>query len=92
MSNKSKITTHKIYNKKSFLSPNSIYSMSAIHTKIYEDGIAGIRLSDCQHSIKIWNDMNDVTQVVEMLEKIDHIRVALEEFKNEIRANYEYMQ
>lgn len=91
MSNKSKITTHKIYNKKSFLSPNSIYSMSAIHTKIYEDGIAGIRLSDCQQTIKIWNDMNDGSQVVEMLEKIDNIQIVLEEFKNEIRANYEYM-
>lgn len=43
----------KTYNDKIFIAPDSINSMSAIHCKIYEDGKAIIRLSDCHNSIRL---------------------------------------
>jgi len=75
---------HVTYNRKAFLSPNSIKSMSAMHTKIYDDGTAIIRMSDCYNSIKIWNDLNDPQEVKDMLEKIDNITILLQEFRKQV--------
>jgi hypothetical protein len=75
---------HATYNKKSFLAPESIYSMAAVFTKIHSDGIAIIRISDCNRTIKLWNDLNEKVQVKEMLTKITNIQNALEEFKKEV--------
>ncbi|WP_445454074.1 hypothetical protein [Flavobacterium sp. 25HG05S-40] len=79
-----KIKEHVTYNKKGFLAPESITSMSAYFTKIYKNGMAIIRISDCNNTIKIWNDMNDKKQVEEMLTKIDTLQDALDRFKKEI--------
>jgi len=84
MAKKIKKKSHVTYNKKSFLAPESIHSMAAIFTKIYPDGIAIIRISDCNQTIKLWNDLNDKDQVKEMVTKITNIQNALEEFKKEV--------
>jgi hypothetical protein len=75
---------HVSYNKKSFLAPDSILSMAAIHTKIKPDGEASIRISDCNRSIKIWNDLNDKKQCREMITKIESLITGLTEFKKEV--------
>lgn len=43
---KKKPVIHATYNKKVFIAPDDITSMSAIHAKIMPDGIAVVRLSD----------------------------------------------
>ena len=58
--------------------------MAVIFTKIYKDGTAIIRISDCNRTIKLWNDMNEPEQVEEMLTKITTIQKALDEFKKEV--------
>lgn len=75
---------HVTYNRKEFLAPNSITSMSAIHTKIYEDGTAIIRISDCHGSIRIWNDLNDKGGIDEMLIKIGTLLKTLAAFNKEV--------
>lgn len=54
---------HIPFNKKAFVAPESINSMSAVHTKILTDGIAVIRISDCHGSIRWHNDMNKKEEV-----------------------------
>jgi hypothetical protein len=81
---KKKKKVHVTYNKKTFLAPDSILSMAVIHTKIKPCGEAQIRISDCNNTIKLWNDLNDKDQVKEMLTKITNIQNALDEFKKEV--------
>lgn len=81
---KRKPLAHVTYNKKEFLAPNSIRSMSAIHTKIYKDGNAIIRISDCHNSIKIWNNIGDKEEVLEVVDKINTLINSLNDFRNEI--------
>lgn len=78
------VKTHVTYNQKEFISKNSINSMSAIHTKILEDGIAVVRMSDCHGSIKWHNNMNEQKEVDEMLEKLDTAITHLQSFRKEI--------
>lgn len=59
--------------------------MAVIHTKIKPCGEAQIRISDCNNTIKIWNDLNDKKQIVEMLEKIDNLIEPLTQFREEVR-------
>jgi len=82
---KPKSKTHVTYNKKCFLAPDSINSMAVIFTKIYKDGTAIIRISDCNNTIKLWNDMNDKKQIDEMLTKIDSMLGMLTDFRNEVQ-------
>ena len=77
---------HVTYNKKVFVAPNSINSMSAIHTKILSDGIAVVRISDCHGSIKWWNDLNKKEEVSEMLVKIDTALAILTEMRGQVAA------
>jgi hypothetical protein len=59
--------------------------MSAIHCKIDETGIAKLTISDCNNSIRIWNDFNNREGKIEMILKIDSLIAELKEFKNEIK-------
>jgi hypothetical protein len=86
---KKKKKVHVTYNKKVFLAPDSILSMSAIHTKILSDGTAILRISDCNNSVRIWNDLNDKDQVKEMVTKITSIQNTLEEFKKGVKIKLE---
>lgn len=85
MANKNKKRQHVPYNRKEFIAKTSINSMSAIHTKILEDGTAVVRLSDCHGSIKWHNDMNEKSQIIEFIEKIDTVVAHLQEFRKEIK-------
>ncbi len=87
---KAKKIIHGTYNSKIFLVPESINSMAAIFTKIYKSGIAIIRISDCNNTIKLWNDLNDPDEVVEMMTKITNVQNELEKFKQEIKLKSPY--
>lgn len=76
---------HVTYNKKAFLAPDSIRSKAAIHTKILNDGTAIVRISDCNTSIRIWNDFNSKEEKQEMLEKVQTLQVYLHDFGEEIK-------
>lgn len=82
---KHKKTKHVTYNKKTFLAPESILSMAAIHTKIRDDGTAILRISDCNTSVRIWNDFNDENQKQEMLLKVKTLISSLQNFETEIK-------
>jgi hypothetical protein len=92
MSKKGKIKKahHVTYNKKMFLAPDSINSMAAIHCKIKEDGIAMIRISDCNNSIRIWNDFNSEKEKKEMLLKIEILQKHLLDFRQEIETRINF--
>lgn len=81
---KNKFKEHVTYNSKIFLAPDSILSMAVIHTKIKKCGEAQIRISDCNSTIKLWNDINNRDQVKEMLTKIDNLKIQLELFKKQV--------
>jgi len=76
------------YNIKAFLSPNSEWSMSCFHAKIHADGIAQFRIHDCNQGIKIWNDLNEIGQTKEMVEKLLTLSDAAKEFAEFIKQNY----
>ena len=82
--NKSKPLAHVTYNEKAFLAPKSILSMAAIHTKIKPEGIAILRISDCNQSIRIWNDFNTKEGKIEMIVKLDMLINQLTHFKAEV--------
>lgn len=82
---KSKIL-HVTFNKKEFLASESIRSMAAVHTKILADGTAILRVSDCNTSVRIWNDFNNKEEVKEMLLKVGNLRAVLYEFEQEIKS------
>jgi hypothetical protein len=77
---------HVTYNQKGFLAPNSIRSMAVVHTKILKDGIAIVRISDCNNSIRIWNDFNDAEEKKEMLSKVDNLIDNLQAFRVNIKS------
>lgn len=81
-SKKSKV--HVTYNQKAFLAPKSILSMAAIHAKIKPDGTAIVRISDCNQSIRIWNDFNKKEEKIEMIEKVDMLINQLTHFRAEV--------
>jgi hypothetical protein len=81
---KNRKPVHVTYNQKSFLAPGSILSMAAIHTKIKPDGTAIVRISDCNQSIRIWNDFNTKVGKLEMIEKVDMIINQLQHFRSEV--------
>lgn len=75
---------HVTYNQKKFLAPESIRSMAAVHAKILSDGTAILRVSDCNTSVRIWNDFNSKEGKLEMIEKLDVLIEQLFEFKKEV--------
>ncbi|MEC4049305.1 hypothetical protein OX284_007670 [Flavobacterium sp. SUN046] len=82
---KAKPKVHVTYNRKIFLAPDSLLSMAAIHTKIKQCGEVQIRISDCNQTIKLWNDLNDPEQVKEFILKITNIQTELESLKQEVK-------
>lgn len=86
---KSKKKVHLVYNHKRFLAPKSLLSMAVIHTKIKPCGEAQIRISDCNTTIKIWNDLNDKKEVSEMIDKINNLIETLTDFRKEVKIKNE---
>lgn len=81
---KQKKLTHVTYNQKSFLAPNSILSMAAVHAKIKPDGTAILRISDCNNCVRIWNDFNTPEGKIEMVEKLDMLISQIQHFRSEV--------
>jgi hypothetical protein len=79
-----KTLQHVEFTKKEFLAPESIRSMAVIHTKIKKNGEASVRISDCNQSIKLWNDLNNPEEVHEMILKLNTLILNLREFKREV--------
>lgn len=73
-----------------FLAPDSLLSMAVIHTKIKQCGEAQIRISDCNNTIKLWNDLNDKKQIAEMITKIESMETSLSEFKQQVKIKLAY--
>jgi len=82
---KTKPNVHVTYNRKIFLAPDSLLSMAAIHSKIKPCGEVQVRISDCNQTVKIWNDLNDPGQVKEFILKITNIQTELEKLKQEVK-------
>ncbi len=76
----------KKYNKKVFLAPDSIHSMSAIYCKVYEDGKAVIRISDCNNSIRFWNEIENKEGRDEMILKVVRLQRNLSAFLRYLTA------
>jgi hypothetical protein len=83
-SKKKKNISHVTYNQKSFLAADSILSMAAIHTKIKPNGEAIVRISDCNQTVRIWNDLNTREGKIEIVEKVDMLINQLEHFRAEL--------
>ena len=77
---------HVEYNQKTFLAPDSINSMAAIHCKIKNDGIAKVTISDCNNSMRIWNDFNTNQGKDEMIQKLDTLIEKLWAFRYEVQS------
>jgi hypothetical protein len=86
MKKKKSKSEHVTYNQKNFLAPKSINSMAAIHCKIKKEGTAIVRISDCNHSVRLWNDFNNPKEKEEMIDKIDMLILELDSFKREIQS------
>ena len=78
----------KTYNKKEFLLPNGEWSMAAFHAKIHEDGIASLRISDCNRTIKLWNDFNNPMEALEMYNKLLALNKGIVDFAEFIKENF----
>ncbi|WP_445453129.1 hypothetical protein [Flavobacterium sp. 25HG05S-40] len=85
------MNNHEIFNKKRFIAPESLMSMAVIHTKIKPCGEVQIRISDCNNTIKIWNNLNDPDQVEEMLTKIVNLKEALSELEINVKKKLPVM-
>lgn len=68
-------------NNKNFLS-KSINSSSMIHSKIKDNNIVSIRISDCNKTIRLWNNLNNEGELNDMIDKIDNITSNLEKLKD----------
>jgi len=74
----------KPYNRKVFLAPKSITSMAAIHCKIKSCGNTQVRISDCNSTIKLWNNIHNPGEVEEMIEKITNLQNELALYKSSL--------
>lgn len=79
---------NKTYNKKAFLLPDSINSMSAYHAKVFEDGKYIFRIHDCLTGIRLRGDLNTKEGVTEAYNKTDALIEGLQGFKDFIFQNY----
>ena len=80
---------HEEYNKKDFLAPESIKSMSCYHAKIHDDGIAKFSIHDCNNAIRIWNNLNNPEEVKEMVNKLRVLGTSALSFADFIEDNYQ---
>ena len=78
----------KIYNKKGFLAPESIKSMSSYHAKIQEDGEYEFRIHDCVRGIRLIGNVIDLDDIKEAIHKLETLSKAAGEFAEFIKNNY----
>ena len=78
----------KTYNKKGFLAPDSIRSMSAYHAKIKDDGEYTFRLHDCIGGIRILGNVVERKEAEEAVLKLETLSSAASELAKFIKENY----
>ena len=61
------------YNTKKFLLPESHRSMSCYHAKVMEDGIMKLTIHDCKRSIQLKNNLNNLEEISEAIEKLNNL-------------------
>lgn len=72
-------------NEKTFLVPNSIRTMAAVHIKIHEDRQEyQMRIADCNNAIKLWGKTDSKEQLQEGVEKLSNLIIAAEKLKDEL--------
>ena len=71
----------KTYNKKGFLSPSSISSMSAFHAKVKKDGECQFRLHDCNGGVRLIGNLNNPEERLEMIEKLGTLECAVRDLR-----------
>jgi hypothetical protein len=76
------------YNEKGFLLPESINSCASFHAKIMPTGEYMFRVHDCINGIRLRGDLNDESQRMEAIEKLNTLAIAAMNFAAFIRANY----
>ena len=79
----------KVYNKKGFLSPGSIRSMSCYHAKVKDNGECQFRLHDCNTGIRLLGDLTKPEDVLEIIEKLGNLECAARELRTWIVDNCE---
>lgn len=72
------------FNEKRFLAPESIRSMAAVHAKIKPCGEGILRISDCNRTVKIWNNINNPEERDEMIEKLSRLISTIERFRDAV--------
>lgn len=77
-----------IYNKKVFLLPDSHRSMACIHAKVMEDSIMKVTIHDCNGSIRLWNNLGNVDEVNEAIEKLTNLEFEINSLREFIKDNY----
>ena len=75
------------YNKKEFLLPNSHRSMACYHAKI-EDNIMRLTIHDCNKSIRLHNDLKNIEEIQEAIDKLETLSLGLFELREYIIHNY----
>jgi len=78
-----------IFNEKDFLLPHSFRSMSCYHAKVMDDGIMKLTIHDCRRSIQLKNDLNNIDEVAEALEKLQRLSDGIIKLRDYIRVNYD---
>jgi hypothetical protein len=76
------------YNGKGFLLPESINSCASFHAKIMPTGEYMFRIHDCISGVGLRGDLNDESQRLEAIEKLNSLAVAAMNFAAFIRTNY----
>lgn len=79
---------NKHFNEKRFLLPNSHRSMSCYHAKILDDNIMKLTIHDCHKSIQLKNDLNNIEEIDEAVEKLTNLKNGIDELISYIKENY----
>lgn len=79
---------HKTYNKKAFLLPDSIHSMSCFHAKIFDDATYVFRIHDCKTSIRLHGDLKSKQEAWDAVNKLHTLEDGLREYREFILKNY----
>jgi len=77
------------YNIKNFLLPNSHRSMSCYHAKVMEDGDMKLTIHDCKRSIQFKNNLNNMDEISEAIEKLNNLANGILKLKEFIQDTYQ---
>ncbi len=68
--------------------PSSHRTKANYHAKVMEDGIMKLTISDCFRSIQLWNDLNNLEEREEAIEKLFALEEAAHLLRKYIEENY----